>query len=137
MNAFYCLHQLIGVLRADFNFARRTQFGGLPKNIVEVGKLLQMRRVEVVGPQNEQIAFGLLSLLFFDCDEAAEGVVIGDLGRRIISWRPVEIENLDGHRSHRLCRDPSGGRIIDAARAIAMRRGAAGWPKFVELIENG
>ena len=66
MNLLDRIHQLIGVIDADFYLACRAELGRLPEDLVKVREVVQVGWLEVVRPEDEQFLFGQLSLLFLD-----------------------------------------------------------------------
>src|SRR3954452_25203222 len=86
------------------------QLGGLVDEGVQLGVLLEVRRLEVVGPQHPEVVFDELGALLLDQDRAGPEVgvvIVGDLG---------------DDRLHRLRLDPRLGRVVDAAGKVAVGR---------------
>src|SRR3954447_18871657 len=108
--------QLVGLagVHLALGAARSGQLRGLVDQGVELRVLLEVRRLEVVDPQHPQVVLDELGALFLDQDRAGPEVVI------------VVVGHLGDDRLDRLGLDPSLGRVVDAARQVAVRRDVDG-----------
>ena len=55
MDAFDVVHQFLRVLKRYLLFACGTKLCRLPEQIVKVRVFLEMRRLEIIGPENKQV----------------------------------------------------------------------------------
>jgi hypothetical protein len=82
--------------------------GRLPEQVVQVGELLEVLGLEVVGPQHPQVMLDQLATLLLDDDGALpEQRVVGGV---------VLLDDL----GHRLGLDPGLGRVVHATRQVAV-----------------
>ena len=59
---------------------------------MKIRVLLEVRWLEVVGPEDEQLVLGLLGLLLLDGDEASQRVEVRDVRGRVAGVRLLEAE---------------------------------------------
>src|SRR3954470_4473341 len=107
------LQQLLGLTGVDGALAagRAGELGGLVEQLVQLRVLLEVRRLEVVGPQNPEVVLDQLGPLLLDEQSAgAEDRVLVAL-----------VLLADG--LHRLRFDAGLRRVIDTARQVAVRGG--------------
>ena len=102
-------HQIIGRIHIDTLLDGRAQLRGIPELFMQVRGLFQMLRLEVVGPEDEQLFLGQVRLLFLNADEARIGIVIGRLCR---AARSIIFLVIDSAASAAML---AGGRVVDAA----------------------
>src|SRR5580704_18071633 len=98
----------LGRVRAALGAGRPGELGGLVEQLVQLRVLLEVRRLEVVGPQHPQVVRDQLGALFLD-DQAAGP----ELGVRVLLV--LFVDGLDGFRL-----DPGLRRVIDSARQVAV-----------------
>src|SRR5439155_6138564 len=102
-----------GGLRVDALLVLRAELRGLPEGVVELRVLLEMLRLEVVAPEDEQFLLADLGVLLLDRDrsdvEVPAGVVVA--GRT---------GDLFDHLRDRVRRNLRGGRVVDAAWDVAV-----------------
>ena len=115
--------ELGGRLGVDVLLVLPGELQQLPDLVVEVGVGGQVLRLEVVGPDDLDLALDLLGVLFLDPDAAAR------------TCCALRCRRLRGRRSVRPCGPRSGRdlgfvRVVDAARDVAVgaRRGRRGEP---------
>src|SRR5690242_16946890 len=107
------------------------ELGGLVEQLVQLRVLLEVRRLEVVGPQHPQVMLDQLGTLFLDEDRAGP-----ELGVRVL--RVLLRDGLDRFRL-----DPGLRRVIDSARQVAvgvddaLSLEQAGEPPHVSTLPEG
>src|SRR6266567_7771001 len=101
---FLCL----GHIRAALGTRSPRELGGLVEQLVQLGILLEVRRLEVVGPQHPEVMLDQLGTLFLDNQRAGP-----ELGVRVLLV--LFRDGLDG-----FCLDPGLRRVIDSARQVAV-----------------
>ena len=52
------LHQLLGMAQVHLDLAGGAEFRRPPEQVVQLGELFQMRRLEVVRPEDEELGLG-------------------------------------------------------------------------------
>src|SRR4051794_34890260 len=106
------LQQLLGLARVDGALAARGtgELRRLVEQLVQVGVLLEVRRLEVVGPQHPQMVLHELGPLLLDEQRASaeDGVLVALV--------------LLADRLHRLGLDARLRRVVDAARQVTVGR---------------
>src|SRR5690349_9314710 len=85
-----------------------SELGGLVEQLVQLRVLLEVRRLEVVGPQHPEVVLDQLGALFLDEDRTGP-----ELGVRVL--RVLFRDGLDRFRL-----DPGLRRVIDSARQVAV-----------------
>src|SRR5690606_86464 len=85
------------------------QLGGLVEQLVQLRVLLEVGRLEVVGPQHPQVLLDQLGALLLD--QNRPGAELGVLVGRVLL----------GDRLDRLGPDPGLRRVVDATRQVAVR----------------
>ena len=65
-----------------------SQLAGLPDQLVEIRILGKVLRLEVVGPDHQEVVLGPLGVLLLDDHAASQGVVVVDVGlhKRLATW---------------------------------------------------
>ena len=121
---------LTSTLQAEHSLA------AFQKMSVQLGDRLEVRRLEVVRPQDEQLALGDLGLLLLDRHVAAHGVQVLDRRLGVRRVRRCQTEQLVGHRAHGLGGDARRRGIVDAARTVAVRVGVLGRKALLGLGDD-
>ena len=70
MDIFDSVHQFGGVFEADLDLDRRTELGGFPERVVQVWKFFEVNRLEIIGPEDQQLFLCNVRLFLFDRDVA-------------------------------------------------------------------
>src|SRR6266702_12375 len=98
----------LGHVHAALGAGGARELGGLVEQLVQLRVLVEVRRLEVVGPQHPQVVLDQLGTLFLDEDRAGP-----ELGVRVLLV--LFRDGLDGFRL-----DPGLRRVIDSARQVAV-----------------
>src|ERR1022692_245648 len=98
----------LGDVGAALGATSAGQLGGLVEQRVQLGVLLEVRRLEVVRPQHPQVVLDQLGPLFLDQDGAGP-----ELGVRVL--RVLLVDAFDRFRL-----DPGLRRVIDSAGQVAV-----------------
>src|SRR5687768_1695455 len=106
--------EIRGSLRIDALLVLAAQLRGLPERVVEVRVLLEVLRLEVVGPEDEQLLLAELRVLLLHVDRADVVVPV-----RVVT--ALERRELLDHLRDGLGGGLCAGRIVDAARDVAVR----------------
>ena len=77
VNGLHSLEKFVGFALVHMNLAGAAELGGIPECGVQLGECSQVLRLEVIGPENQQLLLGLLSLLLLDRHKAGVGVFVG------------------------------------------------------------
>jgi hypothetical protein len=113
-------HQFLSFGLVNVDLAGAAEFGGFPEGVVQIGEGGQVLRLEIVGPQDQQFLFGLLSFLLLDGHVATEGVVVGSKSRSITCRRSLHGLELLRHGKDGFSRNTGRSWVIDAAGSVAM-----------------
>src|SRR6478672_4239577 len=97
----------LGHVHAALGTRRPGELGGLVEQLVQLGVLLEVRRLEVVGPQHPQVVLDQLGALLLDQDRP--GAEVG-----VVVVRDLGDDGLD-----RLGLDAGLGGVVDSARQVA------------------
>ena len=84
MHLLDALHQLLGMAQVHLDLAGGAELRCPPEQVVQLGELFQVRRLEVVRPEDEQLGLGDPGLLLLDGVIAAEGVQVRGEGRLLL-----------------------------------------------------
>jgi len=113
-------HQFLSFGLIDVHLAGTAEFGCFPEGVVEIREGGEVIRLEVVGPEDHQLLLGLGGFLFLDRDITRKGVVVGRQCSSITSCRSLHALEFFSHGENGFRCNASGGRVIDAARAVAV-----------------
>jgi hypothetical protein len=119
------------MLSTHFDLAGRAQLSRLPEGVVQIGELLQVLRLKVVRPQDEELIFRDLGLLFFNGHVARERILVSRIARL-----GFEVQQLFGHGYHRFSGDPRRGGVVHTAGAIAVGADRGGGKLTLEFGNN-
>ena len=133
---FNSSHQFLGFALVDVHLAGAAKLGRFPEGVVEIGERGEVLWLEVVGPKDQEFFLGLLGFVFFDRNEAGEGVVVSGKRCSISCSRCFQSLELFRHGEHRFSVNTRGSGVVDAARSIAMRFHDGSWQSADNGVEG-
>src|SRR5215470_7251018 len=111
-----------GRVGAALGAAGAGQLGGVVEELVQLRVLLEVRWLEVVGPQHPEVMLDEVGALFLDVDRPGAELGVGVL-------LVLLADGLD-----RFGFDPGLGRVVDAARQVAVRERGGLWREEIHGV---